>query len=443
MTSLVTVREFAVLAAESGRTSDLDGASVSKADFEWLAKCSQTLGLSGMPITALTSPTTLRLSNYVGVLETPSGTRIEILPKHVAGVEDVQEARALLRKMIATALDLPKHAATPTDLQVFSSPVCEWIIHSFLTETKQLLARGLRSEYREISSEERFIRGRLHAVRQLRQPPSRQHLAQVQFDVFVHDRAENRLIRSAVDAVLKVTKVPASWRLAQEFRARLHEIPFSPNFAEDFRAWRDDRLSASYAAVRPWCELILRTLLPVTVLGAWRGVSLLFPMEKLFERYVACWLREALDHRAKLHAPGSGESLCQHRGNSMFQLRPDLLVDAGGRRWVLDTKWKLLDGAAQEAKYGLSEADFYQLFAYGSRYLAGREGELALIYPAAKGFQQALPMFQFSDRLRLWVVPFDLRNDKLLMKPQTLQLPLSCELLPLEDPRGSPECVRN
>ena len=40
---------------------------------------------------------------------------------------------------------------------------------------------------------------------------------------------------------------------------------------------------AHYQAIKPWCELILNQQMPIAVSGEWRGMSLLFPMEKLFE----------------------------------------------------------------------------------------------------------------------------------------------------------------
>ncbi|EPM53006.1 hypothetical protein A264_28354, partial [Pseudomonas syringae pv. actinidiae ICMP 19071] len=36
------------------------------------------------------------------------------------------------------------------------------------------------------------------------------------------------------------------------------------------------------------------------------------------------------------------------------------------------------------------------------------QGDLVLIYPKRGAFQEALPVFEFSEGLRLWVVPFDL-----------------------------------
>jgi 5-methylcytosine-specific restriction enzyme subunit McrC len=85
-------------------------------------------------------------------------------------------------------------------------------------------------------------------------------------------------------------------------------------------------------------------------------------------------------------------------------------------RLVLDTKWKLIDGqqATGSEKYGLDQGDFYQLHAYGQNYLDG-DGDVVLIYPKTDAFSKALPVFEFpkSSGLRLWVLPFCLKQKRL------------------------------
>lgn len=107
----------------------------------------------------------------------------------------------------------------------------------------------------------------------------------------------------------------------------------------------------------------------------------------------------------------------------MFRLEPDFLIEqAVGKHWVLDTKWKRLDGSNRQNKYGLSQADFYQLFAYGQRYLGGT-GDMALIYPKWKQLNAPLPPFEFDNELRLHVLPFDLDTNELHL-PAIAKLPL-------------------
>ena len=149
---------------------------------------------------------------------------------------------------------------------------------------------------------------------------------------------------------------------------------------------------------------------------------MLFPMEKLFERYVAAAMRKALVPNAQLATQTSRHSLCEHLGSPIFQMKPDLFIQQGAHRWILDTKWKRLDAFDKAHQYNINQPDFYQLFAYGQKYLDGH-GDLVLIYPMRKSLPQALPVFRFNDELRLWVLPFDLEG-ACLVGGELPQLPL-------------------
>ena len=170
--------------------------------------------------------------------------------------------------------------------------------------------------------------------------------------------------------------------------------------------------------------MILNQQMPIAVSGEWCGMSLLFPMEKLFECYVEGWLRQQLLPVAQLTSQASREYLCEHGKERMFCLKPDLLIDTAEQRWILDTKWKRVDARRPEKNYDLSQADFYQLFAYGHKYHSS-EGvpRLVLIYPYWSGLQRALPVFDYGDGMNLWVLPFDLDADRLL-DAATVGIPL-------------------
>lgn len=413
MTTSVTVREYARLTTAPLAANSLDRAQVSITAFEWLCRLNAELSPSGTSLVQVEDRRWLRLDNYVGVIETPCGTRVEILPKHDDEARDVGKSRELLRRMIARAMDLPVREVGETALQRFDAPLAEWVIAKFLGALDHLVKRGVRSDYLRVEEEERHLRGQLNAVRQMRQPLGRQHIFQVCHDVFSPDRAENRLLKLAIELICQQTTSPASWRLAQELRALFQDVQRSTDVGEDLKRWRTERLMAHYHAVRPWCELVLSRQMPLSVVGKWHGISFLFPMEKLFERYVAAQLRPDLVAGARLTTQASRQTLCEHDGTTMFQLRPDLLIEHGNVRWVLDTKWKLLDAGNKGGAYGLSQADFYQLYAYGQKYLAGK-GELALIYPRRLAFQHPLPAFRFSADLSLWVLPFDLELGRLV-----------------------------
>ena len=405
------MREYARLTIANIETN-LDQAQLSASAFRWLSQYNEKLKASGAEALAqVESRQWLRLDNYVGVIETPCGTRIEILPKHFDAGDDVTRSRALLIRMIQGALDLPTREVGPAALETFRVPLPEWLMSRFLLALDHLVKSGLRFVYHRMEEEQQFLRGRLDIAKQIRRPPGREHLFNLQHDIFDPNRPENRLLRLALDRICHLTHDPSNWRIARELDAYLSPIPPSQNVNADFRHWQHDRLMAYYRPVKPWCELILWEQLPMTLSGQWQGLSLLFPMEKLFERYVADCLRHKVAKTAKVITQAATEHLCHHDNNEWFELRPDILVSHGVQKWILDTKWKRLDQSLSTTKdkYLMSQQDMYQMFAYGQRYLNGA-GDMLLIYPKTKDFFRTLPVFEFSNELHLWAVPFDLEK---------------------------------
>ena len=171
-----------------------------------------------------------------------------------------------------------------------------------------------------------------------------------------------------------------------------------------------------YADALSWARLVLGGLSPLTGAGSHPAPSLLFPMEALFEAFVAARLSRQIVRPLYVRTQSRGRHLVRHREQDWFRLVPDILIrDGNHNRLVMDTKWKLLDArqADPRQKYGLSERDFYQMLAYGLNYLDG--GDMALIYPKTDAFDRPLPPFVFSgaEGLRLWALPFCLRSRSL------------------------------
>jgi 5-methylcytosine-specific restriction enzyme subunit McrC len=408
----ITVREYARLTTDHVEAT-LDRASITFSAFDWLCNLSAGFNMGGASLLQVENRRWLRLDSFVGVLETPCGTLLEILPKHCfdASESTVIASRKLLIKMLETALDLPVRTTDKTDIQTFKHPLLEWVMKQFVLALDHLVKRGLRFDYKRVEEEQRYLRGQLDINKQMRQQPGRAHIFNIRHDLFLPDRPENRLLKAALMRICRTTQQQDTWRLSHELAGLLAEIPHSQDIQSDFRQWRNDRLMAHYKPVRPWCELVLGQNMPLAIHGNTHGISLLFPMEKLFERYVEVQLRKQLPVHYTLKSQARSKFLCTHKDSNMFQLRPDLLIQCNDKvSLVLDTKWKLLSSNDAENKYGLSQNDFYQLFAYGHKYLNG-EGELLLIYPHTKTFPILQHPFVFSSDLKLWVVSFDLEND--------------------------------
>lgn len=429
---MIQVREYAYLTTDTGVTPSLDLGIVTQATFDWLIEMNER-HRTGRMLT-LDGREYLKLDSYVGYLQSPAGEAIEVLPKTGLGVESPSHARRVLRKMLCSALKLTHRESGAASLERMAAPLHEWIFTQFLTELNQLLTRGLRFDYQRIDEESRFIRGQLDIVAQQRQPPGRAHLFQIRHDIYSPNRIENRLLKTALDYVRQICKTAENWRLANELTHLMAPVDSLSDPLRVLPQWGDSKLLFAYRMVKPWCGLILQQLNPNFQKGMHQGIALLFPMERLFETHVAACLGRQVSAPWRLRVQPASCYLVEHQPlsaakGSWFNLQPDLMLTRDSIKQVLDTKWKLLSevAATSEAKYRLSQQDFYQLFAYGQKYQQGR-GDMMLIYPRHTDFTQPLPCFHFDSELRLWVVPFCTEQDKLLAGEWQGMFPALCDI---------------
>lgn len=419
MSDLITVREYAYISvAHIGcPESTIDHAYIPASAFDHLCELSASFSKHGAKVFELAGRKKLRLDQYVGVIETKCGTRIEILPKHVdinlneSNETAIEKERELLKKMLKVSLHLPYRDAGEASLSRFKQPIHEWIIDQFLCNFEKLIQRGLRFDYHRVQEEQKYLRGQLLHVKYMRQSPARKHIFPIEHDIYEVNRPENRLIKTALEVVCRKTRSAKNWKLAQELRLMTGEIPKSQNIVQDFKQWQSGRLLALYAEIKPWTELILSEYMPVSTHGGWRGMSLLFPMEKLFEHYVAYHLcRELNDWEVRTQV--SSQHICFYENRPIFRLRPDIQIQhkKTRKKIILDTKWKLLDQNDQTHRFGLKDSDVQQMFAYSYYYL-DHASEVILVYPRQeRKFSEELSFsFNLKDTpASLRVIPFDL-----------------------------------
>jgi len=123
----IIIREYAQLTTEVVVPS-LDVAMVSQTAFDWLCELSAGFSRSGATLLQVQGRRSLKWDSYVGVLETPCGTRLEILPKHHEQDDCLIKSRQLLRKLIQSALQLKPREASVASLALFDAPLSEWVM---------------------------------------------------------------------------------------------------------------------------------------------------------------------------------------------------------------------------------------------------------------------------------------------------------------------------
>ena len=417
---LLRVVEYAHITTNTAAIEGPKLGIVSERTFDWLVELSQR-DKQPEKVLEVTGDRQIRLGSMVGYMQSPDGTGIEVLPKTEFQIDDPEKARAILQKMLSKTLSISNKEYQSASLQTLNTPIHEWVFSMFLNELAQLLKRGLRYRYNRIEAQERFVRGQLNIAKQMRQTPANAMLFNISYDLFNPNTLENRLIKTALMYVLKVCKGAENWRQANEFSHYFEEIAAISNPTLFLNNWKQSKLLKHYQSIYPWCELILKNLNSAFAKGQYQGIALMFPMERLFELYVTQVLAKSTVKGATLKAQSSTKFLVKHtpvdneHTQKWFQLKPDLLLMVDHQASIIDLKWKLIDQNQTTGthKYGISQSDMYQLFAYGQKYQQGI-GSMILIYPKHKDFQVPLPPFHFNDSLSLWAVPYCLENDCLV-----------------------------
>ena len=414
------IYEYDAIIADDGHLPD-DANGVPVRVFTWLeSQClsGESADTRWLRITKQHGRRALQVTGYVGVIRAPCGYQIEVLPK-IGKATDAETARGLLIQMLACLGEF-RHILTD-DAHLLSKrmPLFDVFIRHFICTVEALVRRGVRGGYVAQQNQLAFLRGKLLVSVQIRSNAVRRDRFMAEFDDFVQDRPENRLVRAALRRTLSLCRSEDLRRRARELCFVFHDIPESLDVARDLRMVRIERDMSRYEQPLAWARLILQGMSPLTGSGEHLAPSLLFPMEALFEAYVAKHLGKQLADGYHLKAQARSQYLTLHLDRPWFQMKPDLLIqDATGNRQVLDTKWKLIDAqlANRQTKYQLSQSDFYQLYAYGHHYLKG-DGDVVLIYPKTDDFMMPLAPFHFPQQpgMRLWVLPFCLRTKTLLL----------------------------
>ncbi|OYQ65379.1 hypothetical protein B9P78_08585 [Aerococcus sp. 1KP-2016] len=342
--------------------------------------------------------------NYVGLITMSDGTVIEILPKIADGEITVSETKQIFLEMLKTLNDVNFKDFNVSSLHTERLSLLEIFIKMFLDEVTILTKQGLKAAYTPIESNEKFYKGKLLASQNLKHNLVNKERFFVRYDDFNINRPENRLIKSTISFLLKATSDVRNRQLASRLLTYFDKVGFSTNYEGDLSRCFADRSVSHYQKVLSWCRVFLRGNSFTAFAGSEVALALLFPMEKVFESFIAARFRKHLSTGINIRTQDNRYSLFDSPSRA-FALRPDIVLEFDGRTIVLDTKWKLLTDSARNK--GISQSDMYQMYAYSKKYEA--DG-IVLVYPNSNLINRTNISFASDDNVKVSVSFIDLRN---------------------------------
>ena len=346
----------------------------------------------------------IQARNYVGVLQTKSGLTIEILPK-IADKTNAERSKAVFIKMLRTLKNFPFKSSNLASLKIQNLPLLEIFISMFLCELEALVKKGIKSDYVALEENLNFLKGKLNINEQIKRNSIHKERFYVGYSEFLSDIKINRIIKTTLKFLYKKSNSSKNQQKIREILFIFDEVSTCEDYKNFFTNYALNRQVRHYEQTLLWCKIFLLGDTFTPHKGDDLAFALLFDMNALFESYVGNFIKKKL--------PGT---ILQHQEKYLiekpreFRLKPDIFLEG---KFIADTKWKIIrqDNNEGEKKNKISQADLYQLYAYGKKYECDK---LYLIYPKIDGAKQEPMNFKYDDKMQLEILYFDLENDKLI-----------------------------
>lgn len=316
------------------------------------------------------------MSNYVGLIQMNNGYQIQVLPK--IEFTDSKETKKIFLRMLRSMKDFPSKVFNHANLRTEEMSLYEVFISMYLQEVDRLVKRGIKSSYITVEDNLRFYKGKLLVNQHIKNNISHQERFYVEYDDYNVNRAENRLIKSTLLKLNAITESTHNNKQIRQLLAAFELVNPSSNYEKDFQNVTIDRNSKDYETLMQWSKVFLMNKSFTTFSGDNNARALLFPMESLFESYVAQQLKRVYAHEDWDISLQDRHFYLFDEPRHQFALRPDIVMtDNAGHTVILDTKWKkLVDNS--RFNYGISQADMYQMYAYSKKY---NTEHIVLLYP--------------------------------------------------------------
>lgn len=237
--------------------------------------------------------TVVKVNNYVGLIQLKSGYKIEILPKiDFIDDKDKNKTKKIFLKMLRSLKDFLGKNFKNADLKISKMNLYEIFISMYLNDVRALVKNGLKSTYVVKEDNIKFYKGKLQVSQHIKMNLAHKEKFYMTYDEFLIDRAENKLVKATL---LKLQKLTSSSQNSKEIRQLLTAfelVDASTNYEKDFSKVSIDRNTKDYTNLIKWSKVFLFNKSFTSFSGPASARAILFPMEKIFESYVAEQVRK-------------------------------------------------------------------------------------------------------------------------------------------------------
>lgn len=347
----------------------------------------------------------VKFNEYVGVIQV-GNLMIEILPKADQG-QDSDRWRSIFIGMLRASgiMDLP--APSASRLKLKPNALLQLYFERYVTELERLLHRGLTRKYRNKEGNLHAVKGRIIFSKHIRHNAVHQERIYSAYTEFSREHLLHQVLYKALYLLGQISKAPVLQsriaRLLIDFPEQ-SDVKVSPAL---FSRIRLNRSTRHYTTVLQIARMLLLNYHPDVSRGHHDVLAILFDMNRLWERFVYKTLQRNLPRLipgCTVEAQQSKAFWQSHEGKRAH-LRPDLHIRlSDDRSYVIDTKWKHLDGKNPEIH------DLRQMYVYHRYY---HSENVAMLYPGeSEGYQGVYsPVARDAMSYRCTLLPVRVADD--------------------------------
>ena len=351
--------------------------------------------------------------NFVGTIVLDD-IQIEILPK-IPLVENNIEAEKIRFLEILQSIDYFKEKIfSNSKIEIIDTSILELFIHLFIEEVEKIVKKGLIYKYVDKNENLNVFKGKLDINSHIKYNFSHKERFFMKFDEFSVNSLENIIIKLTIQKLKKISINPKNKESLNKIGYYFENISILESSIENLKYLTFDRMNVYYRNAIQWAKIFLNNQ-SSSIFSTNNGemASILFPMETIFENYIANKLVNIIQEKSynqlTIKVQDNSCSIFSSISlnnikvdNNILRIRPDIVIKNKDAKeiFILDTKWKILNKL--DDKFKISTEDVYQMLAYVKTYSDRNKNKYIckkayLIYPATNMNQSTF--FTKDDKL--------------------------------------------
>ncbi len=320
----------------------------------------------------------IKFSQYVGVVQI-NNLCIEILPKLDNSTDDKKVWQRALIEMLRVTNKLKVDNVGQANVNKQSIHLLDIYFEWFLNELQLLIRNGLINRYYTEKRNTNFLKGRIEFAEHINKNLIHKERFFTSHQVYEKNHLVHQILGQALNIVEQMSSGSYLFSKCKTISIDFPQVKKINTTSETFNALPNNRKLMPYKTALEIARLIILNYAPNISAGKENMLALLFDMNSLWEDYVLIRLKHTA--RDGVHVFGQKSKLFWNG----IAIRPDIVIKIGDETYIIDTKWKNLNG------HKPSSDDLRQMYVYNDYWDSKKS---ILLYPSNNNEQPVFNNFE-------------------------------------------------